>query len=122
MIPEASDEAIITAALVVEDDPLVRLTACAALEDTGLEVFEAADGEEALTVLRDNPLIRFVFTDISMPRMDGLTMIARARRFRPGLKVLLTSGLSSAPAKEAFLPKPYRLATLRDTVIRMIAR
>jgi CheY-like chemotaxis protein len=122
MGPNTSEKVVIRAALVVEDDPLIRIVACSAFEEAGLQVFEAADGEDALTVLEDNPLILFVFTDVSMPRMDGLTMLARARELRPDLMVLVTSGLSSAPNREAFLPKPYRLTTLRDMVVQMIGQ
>ena len=121
MAPVVSKATMIKA-LVVEDDPLIRMAACTTFAQAGFQVFEAADGEEGLMVLQENPSIGFVFTDISMPRMDGITMLARARELRPGLKTLVTSGHSEVPLEEAFLPKPYRLAALRDMAIRVLER
>jgi two-component system cell cycle sensor histidine kinase/response regulator CckA len=105
-----------TTALVGEDDAPVRWAACMVLEDMGLHVLEAFDGQDGLIILLEDPSIDFLFSDITMPRMDGLTMLARARVSRPNLLVLLTSGLSSPPPGEAFLRKPYRAAALRKMV------
>lgn len=116
----ASGVSVITAVLVVEDESMIRLAACSVLEDAGFKVFEAADGEEGLVILRENPSIDLVFTDISMPRMDGLTMLMQARELRPGLKALLTSGLSQAPPDEAFIRKPYGTAAAKEMIVQML--
>ena len=63
------------AALVVEDDALVRFDLAQTLEAEGYKTFEAADAEEAIAVLEGNSEIRVVFTDIQMPgTMDGLAL------------------------------------------------
>jgi CheY-like chemotaxis protein len=108
--------------LVVEDDAMIRLAACSALEEAGFEVFEAADGEEGLAILRENPSIDVVFSDISMPRMDGITMLTRARELRPDLRAVLTSGFSKAPSGEAFLRKPYGPTAARDMIVHILGR
>ncbi|HLZ67296.1 MAG TPA: response regulator [Aliidongia sp.] len=114
------DAAMIKRILVVEDDPMIRLAASSVLEEAGFEVFDAADGEEGLVILRENPSIDLVFTDISMPHMDGLTMLIQARELRPNLKALLTSGLSQAPLDEAFIRKPYRAAAAKEMIVQML--
>ena len=63
------------AALVVEDDALVRFDLAATLQEQGFKTFEAADATEAIAVLEANAEIRVVFTDIQMPgTMDGLAL------------------------------------------------
>ena len=68
--------------------------------------------------------IVFVVLTSRMPVMDGLATLAELRRLRPDVNVLLASGFDQAETSErcgmerpdAFLQKPYRLATLRETV------
>jgi CheY-like chemotaxis protein len=110
----------VATALVVEDDPLVRLVVCSALEDLGMAVVEADDGLAGLAVLRENAAIDLIVTDLTMPNMDGATMIAQARKLRPDLKVLATSGREAPPPGEAFLQKPYRASLLQAKVIQLL--
>jgi len=53
--------------LVVEDEPLIRLDAVSMIEDAGFEVVEAANADEALSILETRNDIRIVFTDVHMP-------------------------------------------------------
>ncbi|MGH6828088.1 MAG: response regulator, partial [Rhizomicrobium sp.] len=57
--------------LIAEDEVMLRAIAVEMLEDAGFEVFQAADGEEALALLKLNPGIALLISDIKMPRMDG---------------------------------------------------
>jgi PleD family two-component response regulator len=57
--------------LVVDDDPLVLDVAAAACEEIGLTVLRAQDGAGALEVLRENPEVELLLTDIAMPNMTG---------------------------------------------------
>lgn len=110
----------IATVLVVEDDPLVRLVVCNALEDLGLKVLEAEDGVAGLALLREDATIDLVVTDLTMPNMHGGVMIAHAREVRPDLKILATSGRDAPPPGEAFLQKPYRASLLQTTVIGLL--
>jgi CheY-like chemotaxis protein len=65
--------------LVVDDDPDIRMTVSAFLEDEGYLVAAAADGLEAVAVLRANKRHHVVLLDIDMPRMTGTDVLAAAR-------------------------------------------
>jgi CheY-like chemotaxis protein len=112
----------VTTALVVDDEPLIRFVVRDALEDLGLEVYEAADGESGLATFLSHASIDVVVTDIAMPGMDGLTMLARERQCRRDFIALTTSGHAQAPPGEAFLPKPYRTAELRARLATMLVK
>lgn len=107
--------------LVVEDDHFVRGYAVACLESLGYRVTTAADGKAALTKLKEDDTPDILFTDIVMPGgMSGLDLIEEARKLKPGLRVLLTSGypLETLAARgkltvtASILNKPYRKAEL----------
>jgi two-component system, response regulator PdtaR len=99
--------------LVVEDDFLIRMNAADTVRDFGFDVAEAADADEAIKALEDNPDIAVVFTDIQMPgSMDGLRLASVVRNRWPPVALLVTSGqvsphVSDLPAGVHFLPKPY---------------
>ena len=64
--------------LVVDDEPNARTALRAILSEEGYEIAEAADGEAALAALRDFAP-DLVLSDVRMPKMDGLTLVARAK-------------------------------------------
>lgn len=79
--------------LVVEDDPDVRDVTVAAITDLGYSVRQAANAEEALQILQADAPVRLLFSDVAMPGgMNGVQLASEARRLRPDLRVLLTSG------------------------------
>jgi len=103
--------------LVAEDDAQVRALATASLRERGYNVLEAANGAEALALLRSGADPHLLLTDIIMPgAMTGRDLAEEALRLRPGLKVLFTSGYADASimrnglvrAGARFLAKPYR--------------
>jgi len=103
--------------LVVEDDEAVLTMAVESLEDLGYRVLVAHNGREALEIVKGNAKIDILFSDIVMPGgINGAELAIEARRLRPSIKVLLTSGYSGAalagehglPADLPVLGKPYR--------------
>jgi CheY-like chemotaxis protein len=115
--------------LVVDDDPNVLEVARANLSDLGYRVTSATNGREALTHLRSALPVDLLFTDIVMPEMNGLQLTDEARRLRPGIKILLTSGyatdtLLTGEHQFADLPpilaKPYWREQLARTVSAML--
>lgn len=102
--------------LVVEDDPLVRQLAVDGLKDLGYRVLAAHDAAAALAILRSDVQIDVLFSDILMPGgMNGCQLAVEAKRIRPGIKVLLTTGYADEMLKARdidpelpILEKPYR--------------
>jgi CheY-like chemotaxis protein len=117
-----------TPILVAEDEAMLRLITVEVLQDAGFEVFEAADGAEALDVLKANPLIELLVSDIKMPRMDGYALVEAGLAFRPELKVVLMTGYSQEPPPAIqrihdiqILRKPFNLERLCALATQMTA-
>ena len=107
--------------LIAEDDPFVRSSVIQRVEALGYRVVAAVNGKEALQRLHADPGIDMLFTDIVMPGgMSGWELADQARRIRPGLPVLFTSGYAletlveqgRVQAQAVVLTKPYRRAEL----------
>ncbi len=115
--------------LVAEDEAMLRAIAVEMLEDAGFSVFQAGDGEEALALLKSNPGIEVLVSDIKMPRMDGYSLAEAGLTLRPELKILLMTGYAQDPppallrAREIHtLHKPFNLERLCELVGEMTAR
>ena|GEM_PF-645184 len=79
--------------LIVEDDDDVRQYAVSLFRELGYGVLEAADGTAALRILESRPEVRFMFTDVGLPGdYNGKELADEARRRRPYLRVLYTTG------------------------------
>jgi DNA-binding response OmpR family regulator len=92
--------------LVVDDDDVIRQLICLNLELEGFEVYQAADGLEALAKVREvNPTV--VTLDIMMPKLDGWDAAARLRSDPDTAHVRVV--LLSARAQEADLKRGSRL-------------
>ncbi len=116
--------------MLVEDEAPVRAFASRALKMKGFSVIEAASGEEALSLLEDDALhIDVIVTDVVMPGLDGPTWVGRAMRTRPGTKVVFVSGYAADSVQggvipgmpSVFLPKPFSLTELVETVQSQLA-
>ena len=118
--------------LVVEDDPDVLDVTVETVRNLGYEVLTAPDGRSALSVLRRDPQIDVLFTDIVMPGgMDGAELARTATRLRPELHILLASGYPksalssehgiSADGDFPFLSKPYRRSELAEKLRKIAA-
>src|SRR3712207_4827909 len=91
------------AVLVVEDDPLVRASPVSLFAELGFVVFDAYNGRDALRLLSHRPEIGLLFADVRMPSMAGPELVEAARRLRPDLKVVLTSGYVDTRALPALM-------------------
>lgn len=111
-----------TVVLIVEDEPLIRFATLDALEDVGHEALEAGNADEAMVIFRMRQDIDIVFTDVNMAgSMDGIQFANRVRAIRPGIGIIITSGLlrldpMSLPANTVFLRKPYRHEELLESI------
>ena len=79
--------------LVVEDDEAVRSHTLESLHDLGYRTLAASNGRIALALLREHSEIQLLFTDVVLPDgMNGQQLAEEAKRQRPELKVLMTTG------------------------------
>jgi CheY-like chemotaxis protein len=110
--------------LVVDDDRDIRESLCELLEDEGHRTIGAANGKEALEILRSGGLPCVILLDIMMPVMDGPTFRA-AQLSDPGLRAIpvaiITAGGKDAANgldAQALLLKPLLLEDVLDVVGR----
>ncbi len=115
--------------LLVEDEAPVRAFASRALRLRGYTVLEAESAEDALETLEDPALAVDVFvTDVIMPGMDGPTWVRQALKSRPDVRVVFVSGYAEGAfgdrppqvPNSVFLPKPFSLSQLTETVHRQL--
>ena len=117
--------------LLVEDEEMLRDMAATMLESFGFSVLQAKDGIEALAVFGQHQSeIKFVLTDLTMPRMGGWETLTALRKLQPGIPAILSSGYDKARVMEgnhpelpqAFLAKPYNLKEMRDAIRKTLGR
>ncbi|GEO15652.1 response regulator [Microvirga aerophila] len=112
--------------LLVEDEPLVRLTQVDILREAEFWVLEAQDADEAFDILKARPEINVVLTDVDMPgSIDGFEFARLVRQGWPEVAVLVISGKTSPgpgdlPQGAHFLHKPVRSATLTEVLQQII--
>jgi CheY-like chemotaxis protein len=115
--------------LAVEDDVDVRAHTCGILRELGYRVLQAANGKAALDVLRSNPEVDLLFTDVGLPGgMNGRQLAEAARKLNTRLKVLFTTGYArNAIVHEGrldpgvhLLTKPFTYAALSSKVRDML--
>jgi CheY-like chemotaxis protein len=125
---QQSDAATI---LVVEDEVLVRLVIAEYLRECGYKVHEAAHADEAIAVLQAPEVtVDIVFSDVIMPgTMDGFGLSQWVRDNRPGVEVILTSGIDRSAdiagmlcEAGPLLEKPYEPHRVVDRIKQLIAK
>jgi CheY-like chemotaxis protein len=111
--------------VLAEDDGGVRTATKYILDNTGHRVVDAANGSEALDILKRLPAVDMLLTDVIMPGgMSGRDLATAAQALNPNLKVLFTSGYADGrlsmgdivPGMTAFLPKPYTKESLINAI------
>lgn len=113
--------------LVAEDDEDLREMVCGILAAKGYRTVAAPDGRQALDLLARGEPVDLLFTDIIMPKLNGLALAQKARDLRPELRILYTSGYVSnacepqtALGQADLLRKPYRPPQLLQAVARAL--
>ena len=120
-LPRGNGEMI----LLVDDEENIRTATKAMLEAYNYQVLIARDGLEAIALYElHHKRIRVVLMDLMMPDLDGLRASSRLRQINPQVKIIALSGLADsdivaqleAAGIKAFLPKPYSLEELLNTL------
>jgi CheY-like chemotaxis protein len=111
--------------LLVEDERPVRSTVRRLLERHGYKVLEAANGQDALTLVTSRQAeIHLVLSDMVMPGMGGMELADRVRALLPALPVLLMTGYTEEaitragerPRDEQIIEKPFTLNAMLERV------
>src|SRR5688500_9116145 len=116
--------------LVVRDEPGVRRALVRLFREQGFACLEAGTGKEALEVLDSTGELPLIVSDMRMPELDGMGLLAKVRRIHPDTAVILLSGATdTATAVEClhrgaadFLVKPVSLDELQARVIRALEK
>jgi DNA-binding NtrC family response regulator len=116
-----------SAVLVVEDDEMLRMCAADVVADAGFTPVEAANADEAISILESRSDIALLFTDIQMPgSVDGLGLAQAVHDRWPAIKIILVSGrveLSERerPANSRFFQKPFAMKHMIEGLQEMIS-
>jgi len=113
--------------LIVDDEPNLRKILSAQLTRDGYDVMIAEDGEQGLSMLKENH-IDMVITDLKMPKVDGMTLLKEALREDPELPiVMITAHGTVDTAVEAlksgafdYLTKPFDKDEVRQIVAKAL--
>ncbi len=117
--------------LLVDDEEVIREAGKAMLQSLGLQVFMAADGQEAVDVFhRGIAQVDLVLMDLTMPRLDGREAFLAIRELKPDLPIVLSSGYNEQESVQEFLgqglagfiQKPYTLQALAAVLQEAFAR
>ena len=117
--------------LIVDDEPMVREFVRGVLAETSAEIFEAADGNEALEIFRRyHGTIDVVILDMIMPGLKGDQVLKELRAVRKDIKVIIASGFMSEKLREklrefaidAFLDKPFTDEDISRTLIKVLSK
>lgn len=116
--------------LVVDDSSMIRLVVSKASKKLGYEVVEATNGQEGLDQLLKNEDISLILSDINMPVMDGMEMIAKIKE-NENLKYLPVVMLTTEEKEElkqrgrdlgvkAWMVKPFNEKTFSKAMMKLL--
>lgn len=106
--------------LVVDDELSMREFLCILLEREGYEAVVAPDAAEALLLLENN-LFDLIISDVQMPALNGIELLARVKAMSPDTAVLMMTAFSAAEqAVEAmklgaydYIAKPFKVEEIK---------
>ncbi len=114
--------------LITDDNAEFRASLCEGLHRRGFVTYEASDGLEALSLI-EATVFDLLIADVHMPRLSGIEVLARVRELPSRLPCILMSAEWDQPLKSTamklepddVLAKPFRLATIAETIERILA-
>lgn len=108
---------------------MLRIVAAETLEDAGFQVSEAGDGTSALAMLKSDPSIELLVSDIKMPGMNGIELAEAGLKLKPALKVLLMTAYATEALPESLrahgleiLRKPFDLNRLSALALNLVGK
>ncbi|HDL09866.1 MAG TPA: sigma-54-dependent Fis family transcriptional regulator [Candidatus Omnitrophica bacterium] len=115
------------AILVVDDQEGIRLTLRKILEKEGYSIFEASNGEEALNIVKKNP-VALAIVDYRIPEMNGVELIKRIRNEKKIPVIIITAyGFEKLNMQELngaldYITKPFDIERIRESVASLLER
>jgi CheY-like chemotaxis protein len=118
-----------TSILVIDDEPLICFTTRQLLELSGYDVLTATNGPDAVELFgRDPARVAAVLLDLSMPGTSADEILTALKHRRDDIRVILMSGYDQQEiearvrdaAVAAFLPKPFTMDQLNETLTRVL--
>lgn len=118
---------MVVSLLIADDDDLLRNLVKEVLEEQGYQVYEAADGEEALDIFWEHSEIVLVILDIMMPKLDGLAVLDEIRE-RSDVPILMLTALGDSSSELSclkhgasdFVSKPFHYEILVERVKNLL--
>lgn len=115
--------------LIVDDEETISSILGKTLEAHHYQVLTASNGLNAVALFAKSKDIKVVITDLSMPVMDGKTLIRTLQAIRPSVKIIAMSGLTDSESQfqkeglkvDGFLPKPFRAEKVLDLLSDLLA-
>ena len=113
--------------LVIEDDPITRDGVAEVLQEEGYAVAVAADGQEGIAQFSAfHP--HLVITDLQMPRLNGLGVIAHVQKVAPTTPIILFTAEVALDAKRraqdlglaGYLNKPFEFTDMLDQIAKTL--
>ncbi len=115
--------------LIVDDDADIREVLNIQLKSAGYQVFQAANGKEAVDIVSENRDIDLVILDVMMPEMSGVEACTEIRRISSVPVLFLTAKSKESDKEEAYdnggddyLVKPFSRAELMMKVKSLLRR
>jgi CheY-like chemotaxis protein/two-component sensor histidine kinase len=117
--------------LIVDDEDMIRELARGVLASTGIKIYEAMSGEEAIKIFKHHhDKIDVIFLDVIMPGLKGDAVLKKLREIRNNVKVIISSGFMGEDQRtklkeytiEAFLDKPFRDEDILDVIIKVLSK
>ena len=117
--------------LIVDDEDMIRELARGVLASTGIKIYEAMSGEEAIKIFKHHhDKIDVIFLDVIMPGLKGDAVLKKLREIRNNVKVIISSGFMGEDQRtklkeytiEAFLDKPFTDEDILDVIIKVLSK
>lgn len=117
--------------LLIEDRADVRLILQENLEHSGFQVWQAANGQQGIELLREGVRPDVIVSDMLMPIKSGEDVLAQIRKNYPGIAFVAMTGSGGQKGKtlkeyalelgaDAVLEKPFNIEDLENTILSLL--
>ena len=118
---------MVTAVLIIDDDPGVRKMLSTVLEDAGYLIEAVAEGKDAIKACSKTPF-DVALVDIELPDTKGTELIAKLKKLQPRIITIIVTGRPSVEnaikavneKADAYLTKPIEVTELLSTIAKLL--